>query len=74
MNQSFKTLWNITFVVTGLLWATLVWMIWISGQLKTPQDQIIFLCVVIPAFVLIYLSGFFIARRHTKKPESAATH
>jgi hypothetical protein len=72
MNQSFKTLWNITFVVTGILWASLVLMIWTSGQLKTPQDQIIFLCVVIPAFVLIYLSGFLIAKRHTKKLESAS--
>jgi hypothetical protein len=69
--NNFKSLWNITFLVTGLLWATLVWMIWTSGQLKTPQDNVIFLCVVIPAFILIYLSGFLIAKRHARKQGSS---
>jgi hypothetical protein len=70
MNNNFTSLWNITFLVTGPLWALLVWMIWTSGQLKTPQDQTIFLGVVIPTFILIYLSGFLIAKRHAKKQES----
>lgn len=72
MNNNFKTLWNITFLATGPIWGVLVWMIWTSGQLKTQYDEIIFFSVVIPAFILIYLSGFLIAKRHMKKQESAA--
>lgn len=67
MNERFTSLWNITFLVTGPLWAMLVWMIWTSGQLQTPADRQIFLWVVIPAFAFIYIFGFIIARRHFKK-------
>ncbi len=72
MHQNFTSLWNITILVTGVLWAMLVWMIWTSGQLKTPEDHQIFLAVVIPAFVLIYISGFLIARRHKKKLDASS--
>jgi hypothetical protein len=67
MNERFTSLWNITILVTGILWAMLVWMIWTSGQLQTPADRQVFLLVVIPAFVLIYVSGFIIAKRHFRK-------
>ena len=53
MNQSFTKLWNITFLVVGPLWALFVWMVWTSGQLKTPQHEILFFSVVIPGFILI---------------------
>ena len=67
MNYSFKTLWNATFVVVGPFWAVLAWMIWSSGQLRTPQHQTLFLGMVIPGFIMIYLSGFLIQKRHAKK-------
>ncbi len=67
MNYSFKTLWNITFAFTGPVWALLAWMIWDSGQLKTPGDHALFLGLVVPGFMLIYFSGFLIRKRHAKK-------
>ncbi|MEI8032470.1 MAG: hypothetical protein WCH05_03900 [Chlorobiaceae bacterium] len=67
MNNAFTKLWNITFLVVGPLWALFVWMIWSSGQLKSQQHETLFFSVVIPGFILIYLSGFFIAKRHAKK-------
>jgi hypothetical protein len=73
MNYSFKTLWNAMFVIVGPLWAVLAWMIWSSGQLKTPQHHAFFLGMVIPGFILIYLSGFVIRNRHAKKQNSEAS-
>ncbi|NTV02241.1 MAG: hypothetical protein HGB04_05575 [Chlorobiaceae bacterium] len=73
MNQSFTTLWNITFAFTGPVWAVLAWMIWSSGQLRTPQDHTLFLAIVIPGFTLIYLSGFLIRNRHAKKMQGGAS-
>jgi len=70
MNYSFKTLWNAMFVFVGPLWFALVWMIWDSGQLATPSDRTIFLALVIPGFILIYLMGFLIQKRHAKKMQS----
>ena len=67
MNYSFKTLWNRMFVIVAPVWFLLVWMIWSSGQLKTAQDNNSFLGLVIPGFILIYLSGFMIQKRHAKK-------
>jgi hypothetical protein len=67
MNYSFKTLWNAMFLVVGPAWAFLARMIWLSGQLKTPHHESLFLGVVIPGFILIYLSGFLIQKRHLKK-------
>ena len=71
MNYSFKSLWNRMFVVVGPVWALLAWMIWSSGQLRTPQHQMMYLGIVIPGFVLIYLSGFMIRKRHAKKQKGA---
>lgn len=73
MNQSFAKLWNITFLVVGPLWALFVWMVWTSGQLRTPQQEILFFSVVIPGFILIYLSGFLIAKRHERKQGPASS-
>lgn len=73
MNYSFTTLWNATFVVAGPIWAVLAWMIWSSGQLRTPQHHAIFLGMVIPGFILIYLSGFLIRNRHAKKLQGGAS-
>ncbi|MGB0130850.1 hypothetical protein [Chlorobium sp.] len=73
MNQSFAKLWNITFLVVGPLWALFVWMVWTSGQLRTPQQEILFFSVVIPGFILIYLSGFLIAKRHARKQGPASS-
>jgi type VI protein secretion system component VasK len=67
MNYSFKTLWNRMFVIVAPVWFLLVWMIWSSGQLKTEGDHRLFLGLVIPGFMLIYLSGFLIQKRHAKK-------
>jgi len=67
MNYSFKTLWNITFLVVGPLWGSLAWMIWQSGHLKTVSSQHLFLWIVIPGFILIYISGFLIEKSHAKK-------
>jgi len=67
MKYSFKRLWNTTFLFVGPAWYLLVWMIWSSGQLPTTGEQIPFLCVVIPGFLLIYCSGFFIEGWHKKK-------
>ncbi|NTU54608.1 MAG: hypothetical protein HGA97_13165 [Chlorobiaceae bacterium] len=67
MNYSFTTLWNRLFLMVGPVWALLVWMIWTSGQLRTPAHQQIYLGLVIPGFILIYLSGFLIQKRHAKK-------
>jgi hypothetical protein len=72
MNHSFAKLWNITFLFVGPLWALFVWMIWTSGQLKTPQHEILFFSLVVPGFILIYLSGFLIAKRHAIKQKSAS--
>ncbi|NTV92550.1 MAG: hypothetical protein HGA72_04530 [Chlorobiaceae bacterium] len=69
MKYGFTTLWNITFAFVGPAWLVLVWMIWSSGQLKTPDEQMIYLALVIPGFVVIYLSGFIIERRHNKKQQ-----
>lgn len=59
------------FVVVGPLWFVLVWMIMDSGQLETPYDHTIFLSLIIPGFILIYLMGylmgFLIQKRHAKK-------
>jgi hypothetical protein len=71
MNNSFTKLWNITFLVVTPIWAVFVWMIWTSGQLKNPQHELLFFSVVIPGFILIYLSGFLIAKRHALKQKSA---
>ena len=73
MNQSFAKLWNITFLVVGPLWALFVWMVWTSEQLRTPQQEILFFSVVIPGFILIYLSGFLIAKRHARKQGPASS-
>ncbi|NTU96746.1 MAG: hypothetical protein HGA62_02890 [Chlorobiaceae bacterium] len=73
MNQSFTKLWNITFLVVAPIWGLFVWMIWTSGQLKTPQHEILFFGVVIPGFILIYLSGFVIAKRHAIRQQSSST-
>lgn len=67
MNYSFKTLWNATFIAIGPVWCMLAWMIWSSGQLKTPAHQATFLGVLIPGFILIYASGFLIQKRHAGK-------
>ncbi|NTW51890.1 MAG: hypothetical protein HGB22_04815 [Chlorobiaceae bacterium] len=67
MNYSFKTLWNRTFYAVGPLWAALAWMIWTSGQLKTEAQHYLFLSIVIPGFILMYVSGFLIEKSHTKK-------
>jgi len=45
-------------------------MIWSSGQLQTIDDKILFLAIVIPGFLLIYFSGFFIEGWHKKKQAS----
>jgi hypothetical protein len=69
--QRFSLLWNLTFLVVGPGWFVLAWMIWESGQLQTPTHQAIYLWVVIPGFLVIYLSGFFIERWHRKKQQAA---
>lgn len=69
MNYSFKTLWNVMFLATGPVWFLLVWMIWSSGQLKTEADQMLYWALIIPGFIVIYLSGFLIQKRHAKKIE-----
>jgi hypothetical protein len=73
MNYSFTTLWNATFVIVGPIWAVLAWMIWSSEQLAAPQHRVIFLSMVIPGFILIYLSGFAIRKRHAKKLQGGAS-
>ncbi len=67
LSYSFKTLWNRTFLAVGPLWFVLVFFIWGSGQLVTMQDRVIFLSVVIPGFIAIYISGFLIEKWHKKK-------
>lgn len=67
MNYRFKTLWNAMFLVVGPVWAVLARMIWVSGQLRNPHHESLFLGVVIPGFILIYLSGFIIEKRHVNK-------
>ena len=67
MKYSFRRLWNTMFLFVGPAWYLLVWMIWSSGQLQTIGDKITFLGVVIPGFLLIYSSGFFIEGWHEKK-------
>lgn len=69
--HTFKKLWNATFIFVGPLWFVLVWMIWKSGQLHFTQDKAIFLCVVIPGFIVVYLSGFLIESWHLKKKRQA---
>jgi len=73
MNYSFKTLWNAMFAVVGPAWALLAWMIWSSGQLKTPQHQTLYLGIVIPGFILIYFSGFMIRKRHANRLKCGAS-
>ena len=70
MKYSFKRLWNTTFLFVGPVWCVLVWMIWSSGQLPAIGDKISFLGVVIPGFLLIYSSGFFIEGWHEKKKKA----
>ena len=55
------------FLFVGPAWFVLVWMIWSSGQMQTMADRITFLSIVIPGFLLIYSSGFFIEGWHEKK-------
>ncbi|TLU87837.1 MAG: hypothetical protein FDX21_03200 [Chlorobium sp.] len=70
MKYSFKRLWNTAFLFVGPAWYLLVWMIWSSGQLQTTGDKISFLCIVIPGFLTVYSSGFFIERWHEKKKKA----
>jgi|APHig6443718053_1056840.scaffolds.fasta_scaffold04160_5 hypothetical protein len=72
MKYSFTKLWNITFLFVGPFWFVLAWMIWTSGQLQTFSDRMIYLGVVIPGFLIIYFSGFFIEGWHKKKQERAS--
>jgi hypothetical protein len=58
------------FLFVGPAWYLLVWMIWSSGQLETIGDKILFLGIVIPGFLLIYSSGFFIEAWHEKKKKA----
>jgi hypothetical protein len=67
MNYSFKQLWNRAFLFIGPGWYLLVWMIWSSGQLVTVADKMTFIGIVIPGFLIVYTSGFFIERWHHKK-------
>ena len=67
MKHSFKELWNRAFLFVGPCWYLLVWMIWSSGQLVTMAEKITFLAVVVPGFILVYCSGFFIEGWHEKK-------
>lgn len=57
------------FLAVGPVWFVLVWMIWSSGQLKTEADQLLYFALIIPGFIVIYLSGFLIQKRHAKKIE-----
>ena len=72
MKYSFATLWNLMFVFVGPLWFVLAWMIWVSGQLQTLGDRMTYLGVVIPGFLVIYLSGFLIEGWHKKKKEKVS--
>jgi hypothetical protein len=67
MKNSFKLLWNRAFLFVGPAWYLLVWMIWSSGQLVSIADRLTFLCMVIPGFLIVYSSGFFIEGWHEKK-------
>ena len=67
MNYSFKRLWNRAFLFVGPAWFLLVWIIWSSGQLITVVDKITFVGIVIPGFLIVYSSGFFIEGWHEKK-------
>jgi len=67
MNYSFKRLWNRAFLFVGPAWFLLVWMIWSSGQLITVADKITFIGIVIPGFLIVYTTGFFIEGWHEKK-------
>jgi hypothetical protein len=67
MKYSFKQLWNRAFLFVGPGWSVLVWMVWSSGQLVTIGDKINFLGIVIPGFLIVYSSGFFIEGWHEKK-------
>ncbi|MEC9487299.1 MAG: hypothetical protein UMU76_07345 [Prosthecochloris sp.] len=67
LSYSFKTLWNRTFLVVGPVWFLLVYAIWSSGQLENLQDRLTFLGIVIPGFILTYVSGFLIEKWHKKK-------
>ncbi|MBV5303042.1 MAG: hypothetical protein JZU70_02400 [Chlorobium sp.] len=67
MNYSFKRLWNRAFLFVGPAWFLLVWMIWSSGQLITVADKITFIGIVIPGFLIVYSTGFFIEGWHEKK-------
>ncbi len=67
MKYNFKQLWNRAFLFVGPAWSLLVCMIWFSGQLVTISDKIIFLCIVIPGFLVVYSSGYFIEGWHEKK-------
>ncbi len=71
LNGSFKGLWNKAVLFMGILFAVLVYMIWGSGQLHTPQDRVVFLSVVIIGFIAVYLSGFFVEAQHKKKNAEA---
>ncbi len=73
MNYSFKTLWNRMFAIVTPVWALLAWMIWSSGQLATPQHQALYLFIVVPGFLFIYLSGFMIRNRHARKRKGAGS-
>jgi hypothetical protein len=67
MNYSFKRLWNRAFLFVGPAWFLLVWIIWSSGQLITVADKITFIGIVIPGFLIVYSTGFFIEGWHEKK-------
>lgn len=72
LSYSFKTLWNRTYFFVFPLWVVLVYFIWGSGQLATMQDQIVFFGIVVPGFMLTYISGFLIEKWHKNKKIRAA--
>ncbi|MCW8795763.1 MAG: hypothetical protein OQK67_01710 [Chlorobium sp.] len=71
LNGSFKSLWNRAVFSMGGLWAVLVYMIWESGQLTTVVDRQVFMTVIVCGFLVIYFSGFVIAKRNSKKKQGA---
>ncbi|WP_165498850.1 hypothetical protein [Chlorobium sp. N1] len=72
MLQSFKKLWNLTFLFVAPFWSILAWMIWDSGQLQTDPERTIYLLTVVPGLLFVYLSGFMIESWHRKKKAQSA--
>jgi purine-cytosine permease-like protein len=67
LKGSFPELWNKAMIYTGSGWLVLVCMIWVSGHFTDNVERIVFVSVLLSGYIAVYMLGFYIRRRHSRK-------